>query len=48
LTLQPWTIEAGLLTPTLKIKRDVLQRVFAKEIEKLYADPRIGHGRVTP
>ncbi len=36
LTLQPWTIEAGLLTPTLKIKRDILRNVFATEIEKLY------------
>jgi long-chain acyl-CoA synthetase len=36
LTLEPWTIDAGLLTPTLKIKRDVLQRRFAKEIDNLY------------
>ena len=38
LTLQPWTIDAGLLTPTLKVKRDVLQRVFANEIEKLFGE----------
>jgi long-chain acyl-CoA synthetase len=37
LTLQPWTIEAGQLTPTLKIKRDVVLRLFAKEIDELYA-----------
>jgi long-chain acyl-CoA synthetase len=36
-TLQPWTIEAGLLTPTLKIKREPLVALFAKEIEALYA-----------
>jgi long-chain acyl-CoA synthetase len=36
LSLQPWTIEAGLLTPTLKIKRDILRSVFANEIERLY------------
>ncbi len=36
LCLEPWTIDAGLLTPTLKIKRDVVQRRFAKEIDALY------------
>lgn len=39
LTLQPWTIEAGLLTPTLKIKREPVAALFAKEIEALYAKP---------
>lgn len=37
LTLQPWTVEAGLLTPTLKIKRDVVLPLFAKDIDQLYA-----------
>jgi long-chain acyl-CoA synthetase len=37
LTLDPWTIEAGLLTPTLKVKRDAVQRKFAAEIVALYA-----------
>lgn len=36
LTLAPWTIEAGLLTPTLKVKRDVVQRLFAAEIDAIY------------
>lgn len=39
LTLESWTIEAGLLTPTLKVKRDVVQRILAREINALYAEP---------
>ncbi|HTT46656.1 MAG TPA: long-chain fatty acid--CoA ligase [Pseudolabrys sp.] len=37
LTLQPWTIKAGLLTPTLKVKREFVIPLFAKEIDALYA-----------
>jgi len=44
LTLQPWTIEAGLLTPTLKIKRDRVIPLFAAEIEALYAAATAGAG----
>jgi long-chain acyl-CoA synthetase len=33
----PWTIDAGLLTPTLKTKRAAIEQRFAAEIEKLYA-----------
>jgi long-chain acyl-CoA synthetase len=35
-TTEPWTIEGGLLTPTLKIKRQALQTRFAAEIEQLF------------
>ncbi|GLH78626.1 AMP-dependent synthetase [Bradyrhizobium sp. SSBR45G] len=36
-TLEPWTIQAGLITPTLKNKRPAIERAFAKEIEAIYA-----------
>ncbi|MBR0954048.1 AMP-dependent synthetase/ligase [Bradyrhizobium canariense] len=36
-TLEPWTIAAGLLTPTLKNKRPALERRFVAEIEQIYA-----------
>jgi long-chain acyl-CoA synthetase len=39
LVLGPWTIDAGLLTPTLKVKRDVIVPLYAKEIDDLYAKP---------
>ena len=32
-------IEAGLLTPTHTVKRDIVQRIFAREINALYAEP---------
>jgi long-chain acyl-CoA synthetase len=37
LTLEPWTVENGLITPTMKLKRPELERRFADEIRKLYA-----------
>lgn len=37
LTLDPWTIENGLITPTMKLKRPELERRFAGDIRKLYA-----------
>ncbi len=36
LTLEPWTVENGLITPTLKLKRNNLMARFAPEIERLY------------
>ncbi|MFA7351761.1 MAG: long-chain fatty acid--CoA ligase, partial [Methylotenera sp.] len=33
---EPWTIENGLLTPTLKIKRSVVLQHYMAEYEKLY------------
>ncbi|WP_257167196.1 AMP-dependent synthetase/ligase [Bradyrhizobium sp. SRS-191] len=36
-TLEPWTVQAGLITPTLKNKRPAIERAFAREIEAIYA-----------
>ena len=36
LTLDPWTVENGILTPTLKIKRPVIRERFSAEIEAMY------------
>jgi long-chain acyl-CoA synthetase len=37
LTLDPWTVENGLLTATLKLKRALVLERFAAEIEALYS-----------
>jgi long-chain acyl-CoA synthetase len=33
---QPWTIENGMLTPTMKLKRAKVMEVHQKEFEQLY------------
>ena len=38
--LKPWTIDDGLLTPTLKVKRPKVMKRFAEDIKRLYE----GHG----
>jgi long-chain acyl-CoA synthetase len=38
LTLEPWTVENGLLTPTLKLKRPEVKKRFEDEIIKLYGE----------
>lgn len=40
LTLEPWTIDNELLTPTLKLKRKALAQKFAPQIQTLYAGHR--------
>lgn len=37
LTTEPWSIDNGLLTPTLKMKRNIIRQRYAEEIEALYA-----------
>jgi len=37
LTSEPWTIDAGLITPTLKLKRPALEQRFETEIARMYA-----------
>lgn len=36
-TPEPWTVENGLLTPTLKVRRECVQQKFSAEIERAYA-----------
>jgi len=36
-TREPWTVENGLVTPTLKVKRERVQKKFSAEIERVYA-----------
>jgi len=36
--LQPFTVENGMMTQTLKVKKNIVSQIFKKEIEKLYAD----------
>lgn len=37
LSLTPWTVENGLLTPTLKLKRAAVQKHLAGLVERMYA-----------
>jgi long-chain acyl-CoA synthetase len=37
-TREPWTVENGLLTPTLKVKRERVQKKLGAEIERAYID----------
>jgi long-chain acyl-CoA synthetase len=39
LSLEEWTVEAGLVTTTMKLRRGAIEKRFAAEIEALYKDP---------
>jgi long-chain acyl-CoA synthetase len=36
MTLEPWTIENGVITATMKLKRPEIEKQFAEQIRKLY------------
>jgi long-chain acyl-CoA synthetase len=37
----PWTVDNGMLTPTLKVRRERVQKEFASQIERAYASGAI-------
>ncbi|HKX53640.1 MAG TPA: long-chain fatty acid--CoA ligase, partial [Nitrosospira sp.] len=39
LSQEPWKVEDGLLTPTLKLKRSEIEKRFATQITELYEKP---------
>jgi len=38
LDLTPWTVEEGLLTPTLKVKRNQVLERYRAAVDAMYAD----------
>jgi long-chain acyl-CoA synthetase len=36
MTLEPWTVENGMITATMKLKRQEIEKKFAEQIRKLY------------
>lgn len=39
--LEPWTVEAGLLTPTLKVKRAKVLERYSEHVERLYEGHKV-------
>lgn len=48
LTKEPWTIESGLLTPTLKAKRRPIETKYASEISAIYATHTVARSVSAP
>jgi long-chain acyl-CoA synthetase len=38
---EPWTVDNGMLTPTLKVRRERVQKEFAPQIERAYTSGAI-------
>jgi long-chain acyl-CoA synthetase len=43
-TTEPWTEKNGLVTPTLKLKRQEIIKRYASDIETMYGKPEMGGG----
>jgi long-chain acyl-CoA synthetase len=43
LVREPWTIEAGLLTPSLKVKRERVEQCYGDAIDALFSGHTIFH-----
>jgi long-chain acyl-CoA synthetase len=41
LQLEPWTVESDILTPTMKLKRNIARKQYADKIAELYERPVI-------
>jgi len=37
LTLEPWSIDNGLMTPTLKVKRNLVLEQYSNDVDRMYA-----------
>jgi len=41
LLFDPFTVESDILTPTMKMKRNIAKKMFEKDIQELYSLPPI-------
>ena len=42
LSLDPWTVDNGLLTPTLKVKRNLVLERYEKDVTRIYEEGPAG------